>query len=58
MTITATSGVAAAMGFYHFLKARCGCQYTWAGSQLNLPVPLPVIPSPGITVTSNDRYFN
>lgn len=56
VTITATSGVAAAMGFYHFLKTRCGCQYTWAGSQLNLPVTLPVIPSPGITVTSNDRF--
>lgn len=56
VTITATSGVAAAMGFYHFIKTKCGCQYTWAGAQLNLPTPLPVILSPGLTVTSNDRF--
>ncbi|XP_053394344.1 alpha-N-acetylglucosaminidase-like isoform X2 [Mercenaria mercenaria] len=56
VTISATSGVAAAMGFYYFLKTKCGCQFTWAGEQLSLPSPLPVISKPGITVTTNDRF--
>jgi alpha-N-acetylglucosaminidase len=57
VTITATSGVAAAMGFYYFLKTKCRCQFTWGGEQLNLPSPLPVIPKPGLSITTNDRYF-
>ncbi|XP_045159526.2 alpha-N-acetylglucosaminidase-like isoform X2 [Mercenaria mercenaria] len=56
VTISATSGVSAAMGFYYFLKTKCGCQFTWAGEQLSLPSPLPVISKPGITVTTNDRF--
>ncbi|KAK3591261.1 hypothetical protein CHS0354_010626 [Potamilus streckersoni] len=56
VTITATSGIAAAMGFYYYLKNYCNCQYTWAGAQLNLPDPLPVISSPGKTVTAMDRF--
>ena len=54
--ITATSGVSAAMGFYYFLKTKCDCQFTWAGEQLNVPSTLPVIPVPGLTVKTNDRY--
>lgn len=56
VTITATSGVTAALGFYYFLKTMCGCQYSWAEQQLNLPSPLPVIVKPGLTVTTNDRF--
>ncbi|KAL3869459.1 hypothetical protein ACJMK2_042140 [Sinanodonta woodiana] len=56
VTITATSGIAAAMGFYYYLKNYCNCQYTWAGAQLNLPDPLPVITSPGKTVTATNRF--
>jgi hypothetical protein len=55
VTITATSGVSAAMGFYYFLKTKCGCQFTWGGEQLYLPSSLPVITKPGLTVKTNDR---
>ncbi|XP_060608004.1 alpha-N-acetylglucosaminidase-like isoform X1 [Ruditapes philippinarum] len=56
VTITATSGVSAAMGFYYFLKTKCGCQFTWGGEQLYLPSSLPVITKPGLTVKTNDRF--
>ncbi|ESO88081.1 hypothetical protein LOTGIDRAFT_175910 [Lottia gigantea] len=54
--INGTSGVGVAMGFYYYIKYYCGGQFTWAGQQINLPTPLPVVPSPGITKTSNDRF--
>ncbi|ESO95231.1 hypothetical protein LOTGIDRAFT_144735, partial [Lottia gigantea] len=41
---------------YYYIKYYCGGQFTWAGQQINLPTPLPVVPSPGITKTSNDRF--
>ncbi|XP_052221113.1 alpha-N-acetylglucosaminidase-like isoform X4 [Dreissena polymorpha] len=56
VSITATTGVAAAMGFYYYLKVHCGCQFTWAGQQLNIPSPLPAIAQPGITIMANDRF--
>ncbi|ESO92289.1 hypothetical protein LOTGIDRAFT_239579 [Lottia gigantea] len=56
--INGTSGVGVAMGFYYYIKYYCGGQFTWAGQQINLPTPLPVVPSPGITKTSNDRMTN
>lgn len=55
VTIEASSGIGAAMGFYYYLKKLCGCQFTWAGEQLKLPNPLPVIAKPGRTVYANDR---
>ncbi|KAL4235880.1 hypothetical protein ACF0H5_004269 [Mactra antiquata] len=56
VTISATSGYSAALGFYHFIKTYCGCQFTWAGEQLNLPSSFPTIPKPGITIKTNDRF--
>ncbi|WAR22879.1 ANAG-like protein [Mya arenaria] len=56
VSITGTSGVAASMGFYFYLKTYCGCQFTWAGEQLDLPHPLPVIVKPGVSITTNDRF--
>ncbi|KAJ8307101.1 hypothetical protein KUTeg_015185 [Tegillarca granosa] len=56
VNISATSGVAIAMGFYYYLNNYCGCQVTWAGSQLNLPKRYKVIISPGVTITTNDRF--
>ncbi|XP_046550249.1 alpha-N-acetylglucosaminidase-like isoform X2 [Haliotis rubra] len=56
LSITGTSGVAVAMGFYYYLKYYCGGQYTWAGQQVALPAVLPAIASPGKTVTSNDQF--
>ena len=53
--ITGSSGVAAAWGFYYYLSQYCDCHISWAGNQLNLPGQLPVLPSGGITVVSNDR---
>jgi len=53
--ITGSSGVAAAWGFYYYLSQYCDCHISWAGNQLNVPSPLPVLPSGGITVVSNDR---
>lgn len=55
VNITATTGVAAAMGFYYYLKTYCGCQITWGGQQLALPAILPNISSTGITITTNDK---
>ena len=56
LTITGTSGVAAAWGFHYYLTQYGGGHVSWAGSQVNLTSPLPVVPSPGQTVTSNDKY--
>ncbi|XP_048255627.1 alpha-N-acetylglucosaminidase-like isoform X4 [Haliotis rufescens] len=56
LSITGTSGVAVAMGFYYYLKYYCGGQFTWAGQQVALPTVLPVIASPGKVVTSNDQF--
>ena len=53
--IEGTTGVAAAMGFYHYLKYFCHSQFTWAGSNLNLPDPLPMLPNQ-FNVTTNDRF--
>ena len=55
LKITGTSGVAAAMGFYYYLSQVCDCHISWAGNQVSLPDKVPMIPSPGITVISNDR---
>ncbi|CAG2060711.1 unnamed protein product [Timema podura] len=52
VTITGTSGVAAAWGFHHYLKYHCLCHVSWEADQLKLPAALPVA---NITVTSADR---
>uniref|UniRef100_X1Z3X3 Alpha-N-acetylglucosaminidase n=1 Tax=Capitella teleta TaxID=283909 RepID=X1Z3X3_CAPTE len=54
--ITASTGVAAAWGFYYYLREYCGCQVTWAGVQTELPAVLPSLPPTGITITANDRF--
>ncbi|XP_048255623.1 alpha-N-acetylglucosaminidase-like [Haliotis rufescens] len=54
LSITGTSGVAVAMGFYYYLKYYCGGQFTWAGQQVALPTVLPKVSM--VTVTSNDRF--
>ncbi|XP_055956455.1 alpha-N-acetylglucosaminidase isoform X1 [Patella vulgata] len=54
--ISGSTGVAVAMGFYYYIKYYCNGQYTWAGKQVNLPVNLPTIPSPGLTRTTLDRF--
>lgn len=41
--ITASSGVAACHGFYHYLKYHCNCQVAWEGSQINLPDTFPPV---------------
>ncbi|KAH9515418.1 hypothetical protein Btru_014406 [Bulinus truncatus] len=53
--IIGTSGVAASMGFYYYLKYYCNGQRTWAGQQTELPPTLPVIGEP-VKVTSNDQF--
>lgn len=54
MSITGSSGVAAAMGFYYYLSEFCGCHISWAGDQLNLPATLPHI-ADALTIVANDR---
>ena len=54
VTLRGSSGVAAAMGFYYYLKQYCGCHTSWAGSQWALPQPLPDTQGT-VTVTTNDR---
>ncbi|XP_060067038.1 alpha-N-acetylglucosaminidase-like [Ylistrum balloti] len=56
VNITGSTGVAVAMGLYYYLTNYCGCQYTWAGQQMNIPSPLPKVPAQGIKVTTNDRF--
>ncbi|XP_069126047.1 alpha-N-acetylglucosaminidase-like [Argopecten irradians] len=56
VNITGTTGVAVAMGLYYYLTNHCGCQYTWAGQQMDIPSTLPNVPSPGIKITTNDRF--
>ncbi|BFY99944.1 hypothetical protein BsWGS_02985 [Bradybaena similaris] len=53
--IVGTTGVAVAMGFYHYLKYYCNGQRTWAGQQTELPTTLPVINST-VTITTNDKF--
>lgn len=43
VSITASSGVAACHGFYHYLKYYCNCQVAWEGTQLNLPDKFPSV---------------
>lgn len=50
--ITATTGVAAATGFHHYLKYMCTCHISWQTVQLNLPKELPDV---DIRMTMNDR---
>lgn len=54
LVITATSGVAAALGFSHFLKYFCHCQVSWSGNQVNLPEPFPSVRTP-VSITSPNR---
>lgn len=43
VVVTGSSGVAAAKGFYHYLKYYCGCHVSWDGDQLNVPDDLPQV---------------
>ena len=54
LRITATSGVAAAWGFNHYLKYFCKAQISWGGRQLNIPKPLPKV-SKTLKITSPQR---
>lgn len=55
LVIEGTTGVAVAMGFYHYLKYWCNAQRTWAGQQTQLPDKLPVLPEP-VVITTNDKF--
>ena len=54
LVITGTSGVAAALGFSHFLKYSCHCHVSWSGNQVNIPDPFPVVKTP-VRITSPNR---
>ena len=54
LVITGTTGVAAALGFQHFLKYSCHAHVSWSGDQLKIPEPFPVVEQP-VTVTSPNR---
>ena len=55
LVITSTSGVAAALGFGHFLKYSCYGHVSWSGDQVKIPEPFPVVHIP-VRVTSPNRY--
>ncbi|XP_022102905.1 alpha-N-acetylglucosaminidase-like [Acanthaster planci] len=55
VSITGTTGVAAAWGFHHYLKHYCGCHISWAGNQLNIPSTLPTV-KPALKITSPNRF--
>lgn len=56
LVITGTTGVAAALGFQHFLKYSCHAHVSWSGDQLKVPEPFPVVQKT-VMVTSPNRYF-
>lgn len=55
LVITGTTGVAAALGFSHFLKYVCYSHVSWSGDQIKIPNPLPVVKTP-VKITSPNRY--
>ena len=55
LVITATSGVAASAGFYHFLKYVCFAHVSWSGNQLKIPNPFPKV-TEVVTVTSPYKF--
>ena len=54
LQITASSGVAGAWAFNHFLKYFCKAHISWSGSQLLIPKPLPKVTKP-VKITSPNR---
>lgn len=44
--IIGSTGVAAAAGFYHYLKYWCFAHISWSGNHLNIPTNLPFVHSP------------
>ncbi|XP_078464430.1 alpha-N-acetylglucosaminidase [Lampetra planeri] len=55
LEVRGSSGVAAASGFYFFLKRHCGCHVSWSGAQLRLQRPLPRVPGL-VRVESPNRF--
>ncbi|XP_070194729.1 alpha-N-acetylglucosaminidase-like isoform X3 [Littorina saxatilis] len=56
--VSGTTGVAAAMGVYYYLKQYCDSQFTWGGENINLPSTLPSVPSPVVVqVLDKFRYY-
>ena len=55
LVITGTTGVAAALGFSHFLKYVCYSHVSWSGDQIKIPDPFPVVKTP-VNITSPNRY--
>lgn len=54
LVITGTNGVAAALGFSHFLKYECYGHVSWSGNQVKIPDPFPVVKTP-VRITSPNR---
>lgn len=58
VAVVGSSGVAAATGCYNYLKYFCGCHISWSGVQLQVPSPLPRVPSTITVKTPNSfRYY-
>ena len=57
LQITATSGVAAAWAFNHFLKYYCKAHISWSGSQLRIPSPLPTV-TQHVKISSPNRLVS
>ncbi|XP_059607539.1 alpha-N-acetylglucosaminidase [Phlebotomus argentipes] len=53
VSITASSGITACKGFYHYLKYYCGCHVSWNEDQLALPEILPLVQ---LSRTSPSRF--
>ncbi|XP_040292442.1 alpha-N-acetylglucosaminidase [Bufo bufo] len=55
VAVVGTTGVAAATGCYSYLKKFCGCHISWSGVQMQVPSPLPQVPST-ITLKTPNRF--
>lgn len=51
--IAASSGVAAAYGFHHYLKYYCKCHISWDSDQLQMPLILPEV---NLKLKSMDKF--
>ena len=55
ITLRGNNGVSVASALNHYLKYYCNCDIIWNGSNLNIPNPLPIVPTK-LHITSPYKY--
>ncbi len=57
VVLRGSGGVAQTSALYWYLARSCGCQVSWHGDQLSLPVPLPPAERTRVTTPYAHRYY-